>query len=114
VVVGRNRQALTVEGRVLKPSPVGAYAAADSSGPFGTEDQAGNVWNWTSTLYKDYPYNAEDGREDPNAEGDRVVRGGSWDNYHRVARCAYRYRNVPVLFGGNFGFRLLSPVSLSP
>ncbi len=70
-------RANTIEGRVLKPSPVGAYAASGGVGPFDAEDQSGNVWNWTSSLYKPYPYSTEN-REDAEAEGERAVRGGSW------------------------------------
>ncbi len=29
-----------------------------------------------SSLFKPYPYDATDGREDPNAAGERVTRGG--------------------------------------
>ncbi len=103
-------RANTIEGRVLKPSPVGAYAAAGGVGPFGAEDQAGNVWNWTSTIYAPYSEEGLD-RESLEAEGERVIRGGSWDYNRRFARCAYRNRNVPVYFYGYVGFRILSPGS---
>jgi formylglycine-generating enzyme required for sulfatase activity len=106
-------KANTIEGRVLKPSPVGVYTAAGSAGPFGAEDQAGNVWNWTSALYQAYPYKKEDDREEVSAEGKRAVRGGSWYIYDGGARCACRRRLVPVTFSGDIGFRLLSPGSIS-
>lgn len=100
-------RANTIEGRVLQPSPVGAYVAAGGVGPFGAEDQAGNVWDWTSTIYRPYPYEQDD-RESPAAEGERVVRGGSWSGYRRFARCAYRLRFVPGFFSYNVGFRVFS------
>jgi|GEM_PF-847463 len=106
-------KANTLEGRVLKPSPVGAYAAAGGVGPFEAEDQAGNVWEWTSTLFHDYAEADEARDEAPEAEGDRVVRGGAWDSLAQVARCAFRLRDVPAFFATDLGFRLLSPVSRS-
>lgn len=44
--------------------------------PEGLYDMAGNLAEWTSSLYLPYPYNAEDGREDPTVFDDRVTRGG--------------------------------------
>ncbi|CAG0987961.1 partial Serine/threonine-protein kinase Pkn1, partial [Anaerolineae bacterium] len=104
-------RANTIEGRVMRTSPVGAYQAAGGVGEFGAEDQSGNTWDWTSTLYRDYPYQDDD-RENPEAEGERVVRGGSWFHPQFNARCACRRRFVPDSFLGNFGFRLSSPGSI--
>ena len=44
--------------------------------PEGAFDLAGNEAEWTSSLFKPYPYDAADGREDPKAPGERVTRGG--------------------------------------
>lgn len=100
-------RANTVEGRVMKPSPVGAYAAAGGRGPFGGEDQAGNVYEWTSSLYRPYPVTITE--EDWESTGERVVRGGSWFDYRRNARGAFRLRLIPDYFSVNVGFRLFSP-----
>ena len=94
----------------MKPSPVGAYTAAGAVSLIGAEDQAGNVDDWTSSLYLPYPYNAE-ASEIIEADGERTTRGGSWVDDRRNVRCAYRYRTVPVYFGNYIGFRVLSPGS---
>ncbi|MFH0995525.1 MAG: SUMF1/EgtB/PvdO family nonheme iron enzyme [Pseudomonadota bacterium] len=36
------------------------------------------------------------------------MRGGSWNNNRRNARCANRNRNVPDNFNNNIGFRVVS------
>jgi formylglycine-generating enzyme required for sulfatase activity len=58
---------------VGRTTPVGAYPG--NASPYGALDMAGNVGEWTSSLYRPYPYRADDGREDPAAEGVRVVDG---------------------------------------
>jgi formylglycine-generating enzyme required for sulfatase activity len=98
-------KANTIEGRVMKPSPVGAYACVGAVGPFGSEDQAGNVYNWTSSLYLPYPYDPAKS-ELTEAEGERTLRGGSWSLNGRYARCADRGWYAPGDFFGNYiGFR---------
>lgn len=54
--------------------PVGRHPGGAT--PEGVFDLAGNEAEWTSSLFKPYPYDAGDGREDPNATGERVTRGG--------------------------------------
>jgi len=54
--------------------PVGSHPAGAT--PEGVHDLAGNEAEWTSSLFRPYPYDADDGREDPAAAGERVTRGG--------------------------------------
>lgn len=87
-----------------RTNPVGLFAFRAT--PDGLQELAGNVYEWTATLYLSYPYRADDGREDPNAEGLRVLRGGSWAVDRTRVRCAYRYRNNPRNGHYDNGFRL--------
>ena len=99
-------QRANVEGSIGDPSPVGMYPLGAT--PSGVHDMAGNVWEWTATLYRPYPYHPDDGRNDPAAaEEDRVVRGGSWRDLLRDARCAFRDGGIPDYFGGDVGFRVV-------
>jgi formylglycine-generating enzyme required for sulfatase activity len=94
----------TREGAIGGTSPVGACPGGAS--PFGLLDMAGNVFEWTSSLYKSYPYQADDGREDHSSKGVRVLRGGSFVFYAAYARCAHRYWNYPHWSGKDLGFRV--------
>jgi formylglycine-generating enzyme required for sulfatase activity len=101
------------EGGPGDTTPVGAYP--DGAGPYGLLDMAGNVWEWTRSVYEKYPYNPEDGREDLEAEGRRVLRGGSWYYGRRDARVSYR-DDAPTdsFFRYSIGFRFVcAPVQSS-
>ena len=92
-------------------TPVGQYSPQGDS-PYGCVDMAGNVWQWTNSLYKPYPYNANDGRENSSDTGGRVVRGGSFDYDGGLLPCACRNGYNPTNRLINLGFRLLaSPIS---
>ena len=102
------------EGKKGGTTPVGAYSPAGDS-PYSAADMAGNVWEWTQSLFKDYPYQAGDGREDIKA-GDgtlRVLRGGSFLYHYRLARCAARNWDDPQFRLHDLGFRVVvAPISL--
>lgn len=85
----------------------GEYCPQGAS-PVGACDMAGNVWEWCSSLHRPYPYDAEDGREDLEVHGTRVLRSGSWLNAHVEARTTYRLPPFPgdfILFDPTAGFR---------
>jgi formylglycine-generating enzyme required for sulfatase activity len=69
---------------------IGRYSPQGDS-PYGCTDMAGNVHEWCQSLYKPYPYQADDGREDLKAFGWQVLRGGSWCAKAPLVRCASRY-----------------------
>jgi formylglycine-generating enzyme required for sulfatase activity len=94
----------TREGGRGGTSPVGAYPGGAS--PDGCLDMAGNVWEWTTSLDALYPYNPGDGRENPDARGRRILRGGCYANPHGFARCACRFRLPPTVRNEFLGFRL--------
>jgi formylglycine-generating enzyme required for sulfatase activity len=98
----------TIESGKGDTTPVGAYPQGAS--PYGLLDMAGNVWEWTRSVVKSYPYDPDDGREDLEAEGARVLRGGSWSNIQFYARCVERDWYYPDDSLDTFGFRLVSPV----
>lgn len=70
----------------------------------GVADMVGNVWEWTGSLYRPYPYDAQDGRESAAAAGWRVLRGGSWFNDMNIATATGRL-DGDFLFFTNVGFR---------
>lgn len=90
----------------LVTATVGAYAP----NPWGLHDMHGNVWEWTRSVYRPYPYDDADGRNALDARTRRVVRGSSWyDRPHR-AGAAYRLAYQPWQRVYNVGFRVIVAV----
>ncbi len=92
-------------------STPGCFPTGKSS--CGCEDMSGNVWEWTRSERREYPYDPKDGREDAGlftTDTWLSNRGGAyyWDEDR--ARCGFRDGNLPSLHNQIVGFRiLLSP-----
>jgi formylglycine-generating enzyme required for sulfatase activity len=77
----------------------------------GALDMSGNVWEWTNSLERLYPYNAKDGREsNSDTKNRRILRGGSWfDLSHSFLRASVRVWDYPWHESHNYGFRCARP-----
>jgi serine/threonine-protein kinase len=103
-------------GNVGETTSVGAYL--DGASPYGVLDMSGNVWERTSSLFcpytlrmpgagihYNYPYRANDGREDLTHGGSRIARGGSWGSLESEVRCACRFGFPEDPRADDVGFR---------
>lgn len=87
---------------------VSAGSLSAGASPHGVLDMAGNGWEWTSSAYKPYPYDAKDGRENPEANVERVTRGGGQDSNANQITTTYRGQGLsrsPRSGHHNIGFR---------
>jgi len=93
-----------LEAGLNETSPVGYFSQNGGDTPEGVVDMVGNVWEWTNTLYRPYPYQPDDGRESRQAAGFRVLRGASFRNDANVVHCLSRL-DGDFRFFNNVGFR---------
>jgi formylglycine-generating enzyme required for sulfatase activity len=92
------------------PRPVGTR----TPNAYGIYDLAGNVWEWCSSMWKPYPYDARDGRESSPASGMRVLRGGGFADPAEYLIPWFRHPERPdrrLLFNG---FRLARTIPPAP
>ena len=83
--------------------------AAKLANRWGLFDMIGNVWEWTATRWRRrHPGGSVTDPVGPSTGSVRVFRGGSWSNYARNCRAAFRAWSRPSSRGGDFlGFRPL-------
>lgn len=88
-------------------TPVGAFPAG-ATPKTGLLDMAGNVWEWTRSEFRQYPYNREDGREAASNPAQRrfTIRGGAWYDLPIGLHGANRDHHPPDFYVNVVGFRL--------
>ncbi len=80
--------------------------------PFGCVDMSGNVWEWTRSKCRIFPYSSKDGREDETGNDARVLRGGSFKYSQQDVQCSSRMWSVPYDRSEDLGFRLVLSLPL--
>jgi len=74
---------------------------------WGLRNMHGNAAEWTLSSYRPYPYDNNDGRNDPNSVEMKTVRGGSWYDRPVHSRSAARLPYRPWQAVYNVGFRVI-------
>jgi formylglycine-generating enzyme required for sulfatase activity/serine/threonine protein kinase len=81
---------------------------------WGLYDMIGNVWQWCSDMYGDYPSGAVTDPPGAASGSYRVIRGGCWGIGPASCRSADRSGYAPGFRGSFLGFRLCLPVQSGP
>jgi len=101
----RARANIAAEGAVRATTPIGVYPHGAS--PYGAMDMIGNVWEWTTSLLKKYPYDRDDGREELGEQEGRVLRGGSFLSFRNLVGVSARFWFMPSPAAPDYGFRVV-------
>lgn len=73
---------------------------------WGLYDMHGNVHEWCSDKYRDYPGAPATAPTDPEDQPERITRGGGWGSGLKYLRCAYRSGHHQGFDCHDLGFRL--------
>ena len=75
--------------------------------PWGLHDMYGNVYEWCTDWFGDYPGGGKVDPVGPDSGSSRVIRGSSWDNSQRSFRSAIRSSYEASNTDDSIGFRLV-------
>jgi formylglycine-generating enzyme required for sulfatase activity len=95
------------DGRCIGPQPV----SGRNPNVWGLYDMYGNVYEWCSDWYGDYPSGSVIDPQGPSSGSLRVLRGGSWNYNARYCRSANRRWINPGNRLISHGFRLAASMS---
>lgn len=102
-----NGQAQGIAPAAQSVMPVGHFPQGSS--PYGVLDMAGNIWEWTASRYRPYPFHQHPpdlDSEHASQNSLRVVRGGSYNHDLRHIRCAARDGMAAGVRDVYIGFRV--------
>jgi formylglycine-generating enzyme required for sulfatase activity len=77
----------------------------DNASWVGALDMNGNVFEWVSGRFENYPYRSDSRENFDESNSARTIRGGSWGNTALELRNSYRYGLDPYAQSNFGGFR---------